>query len=153
MVIWVRNKDKYGNLMWAVTPTQNCAWSWNTRYTGPLTEATDSVFADLQLSTCSCFNDVDLSESIFPRSEGTQGVSASLLRLPDPLLAAFLLLCRCYVWSFAVPPPPQHPPVGSVSMIPCWVLLFTLCNVCLADHLQGMNKSRQSLTPNLLQLC
>ncbi len=33
-----------------------------------------------------------------------------------------------------------------------WVLLFTSCDVCLADHLQGMNKLRQSLTPNLLQL-
>ncbi len=39
--------------------------------------------------------------------------------------------------------------VGSVSMITWGVFLFTPCNVCLADHLQGMNKLRQSLMPKL----
>ncbi len=37
-----------------------------------VTEATDSVFAELQLSTCQCWNDFHLFESIFPRSEGTK---------------------------------------------------------------------------------
>ncbi len=36
------------------------------------TEATNSVFAELQLSTRPCWNDFDVFESIFPRSEGTK---------------------------------------------------------------------------------
>ncbi len=57
-----------------------------------VTEATDSVFAELQLSTCQCWNDFHLFESIFLRSEGTK----------ETKLTAMLVLVMTDVVHWAV---------------------------------------------------
>lgn len=73
--------------------------------------------------------------------------------------AALLLLLHtsrcCCCWrplGFANPPPPQHPPLGSVFMIPCRGSASFPVMSCKADH-SGNELLSQSLTPNLLQPC
>lgn len=74
------------------------------------------------------------------------------------------LLCCCSPWGFSIPPPSQHPPVGSAGAVP-----FIPCEVCQADHLSGnwhhmmmlcfccakclIKKSKSNLFDNCLQKC
>ncbi len=57
-----------------------------------VTEATNSVFAELQLSTCPWWNDFHRFESIFPCREGTRQTK---------LTATLVLLTtdQCYFWQ------------------------------------------------------
>lgn len=66
---------------------------------------------------------------------------------------SWLFCCSVLLWCSAlwdsVPPPPQHPPVGSLSVSSATT--FIPCHIQ-ADYYQGMNMLRQSLTSDLL-LC
>lgn len=75
-------------------------------------------------------------------------VSSMLLCCRRRWFAHVILQPRCVrPLNSVIPPPPRHPPVGSVSTISCRGLLFSPFSV----H-QGTSKSRQSLTRNLLNL-
>lgn len=54
--------------------------------------------------------------------------------------------------GFANPPPPQHPPLSSVFMIPCRGSASFPVMSCKADH-SGNKLLSQSLMPNLLHPC
>lgn len=65
---------------------------------------------------------------------------------------ATFLPCLSLPLCATIPPPPQHPHVGPVSLINKGrALEFIPCNVWI-DYYQGMNTSKQRLAPNLLDL-